>query len=225
MIPYSSALPMKSCYLELMSYYQDWRWLLSPASVASVTKSNRHLLNMGYAIDNGAYAYWSKGVAFNEKAFLRLLDKYAENADWIVIPDSIGNWEETVKMFMLWTARIWQYNRPLMLVAQDGAERDNYAEIRAVTRRNFGLPIGIFVGGSTDWKLTHAPILAQICIENNALCHIGRVNSAKRTRLCSEWGATSFDGSGMSRYSATARRVSREMQLLTLTDEEKEKLS
>ena len=208
---YTSAVPNKECWDILNKYCSDWRMLLSPASVRSITKSNRWMLNKnGYAIDNGVYADWSKGRPFNEKGFFKLLNEYAKNADWIVIPDAVGDFMETCKMFMLWYPRLIQYKRPLMFVAQDGIEQNDYATVRSMTKRG----VSIFVGGSTEFKLEHSSMIAKICKENKAQCHIGRVNSAKRVRMCFAWGATSFDGSGMSRFSKTADVVSRQLMKL-----------
>ena len=143
---------------------------MSPASVSSFGKKREHLLyERGYAIDNGVYSYWRRGLPFDDEAFIKLLDQYAEGADWII---------------------------RRMAVA-------------------VGRGVGIFIGGSTDWKLEHAGNIAKICRENNATCHVGRVNSARRARMCWNWGVSSFDGSGMSRFSPTAMYVSREMRDLT----------
>ncbi len=41
---------------------------------------------------------------------------------------------------------------------------------------------------------------AELARERGAICHVGRVNSARRIHLCASAGVTSFDGSGVSRY-------------------------
>lgn len=213
--PYASAIPSNQCLDELYKYCDDWRFLLSPVSLPSIGKRNRFLLwEKGYAIDNGVYSYWAKGKPFDDKAFFKLLDRYAQYADWIVIPDAVGDWEETLKMFMIWTPKLRIYNRPLMLVAQDGCQRQNFREIKSLLKRDWGINLGIFVGGKDDFKLSQSSKIAQICKQYNALCHIGRVNSAKRTRMCWDWEATSFDGSLMSRFPVKARIVSEELSKL-----------
>lgn len=215
MIPYASALPNKECLEMLDRYYDKWRFLLSPASVRSVSKKREHLLyNRGYAIDNGVYSDYVRNKKWDENSFLKLLDRFSEHCDWIVIPDSIGDWEATLSLFMIWVNKLFYYHRPLMLVAQDGAEKNNYREIKGITKNSSRIiegGIGIFIGGSTEWKLSHSRKIAQICRENNSRCHIGRVNSSKRVQLCYSWGATSFDGSGMSRFRETSRVVSKEV--------------
>lgn len=205
MIGYTSAIPNRSC-LKILN--RSWRLLLSPASVRSVTKKNRHILfQRGYAIDNGAYAWFNKDMDFQDDKFLALCDEYHKEADWIVIPDYVGDWWETARMFMLWYPRLIKYRKKLMFVAQDGIEKNNYATVKGMTSNG----VGIFVGGSTEWKINNGRNIAKICKDNNELCHIGRVNTAKRLKLCFDWGATSFDGSGMSRFSQTAVIMNREM--------------
>jgi hypothetical protein len=39
--------------------------------------------------------------------------------------------------------------------------------------------------------------------EHSAYLHIGRVNTARRIRLCADAGADSFDGTSVSRYATT----------------------
>jgi hypothetical protein len=220
LIPYASAMPNKGCQETLDRYYDGWRYMLSPASVASVGPRNRSLMyERGYAIDNGVYAYYKKGVPFNEKAFFRLLERYADGADWIVIPDAVGDWEKTIGLFMIWVSKLFKYHKPLMIVAQDGCELNDFREIRGVCANGHKMikgGIGIFVGGSDDFKLSQGGNIVQICKEFGTWCHIGRVNSIDRIRICDSWGATSFDGSGASRFSKTAEYLSSEMQRLSL---------
>jgi|DEB0MinimDraft_6_1074348.scaffolds.fasta_scaffold17442_2 hypothetical protein len=219
LIPYASAMPNKECQEILDRYYMGWRYLLSPASVASVGPRNRELMyERGYAIDNGVFAYHKKCVPFDEKAFFRLLNRYAEGADWIVIPDSVGNWEETISMFMIWVNKLFCYHKPLMLVAQDGCEENDFREIRGICANGHRMiegGIGIFVGGSDEFKLSQGGNISRVCAEYGTWCHIGRVNSIDRVRICDAWGATSFDGSGVSRFSKTAGYLSSEMRRLS----------
>tara|TARA_R110000751_G_scaffold73541_2_gene148710 strand:- start:977 stop:1651 length:675 start_codon:yes stop_codon:yes gene_type:complete len=211
MIPYASALPKKECLEILDKHFEGWRFLLSPASAPSVSKAREHLLyDYGYALDNGVYADWNKGRPFNEDRFLKLVEKWYHQADWIVIPDSVGNWTETLQMFQIWISRLMPYGRPLLMVAQDGCEENDFQTIRNIV--NYKSEIGIFIGGSTEFKMEYGGSIARICREAQRLCHVGRVNSAKRVRICDRWGVNSFDGSGMSMFSETARVVSKEMK-------------
>lgn len=74
-------------------------------------------------------------------------------------------------------------------------------------RRWLGPRVGIFVGGDTKWKLATMSIWARLAHDHGAICHVGRVNSAKRAKACDEAGIDQWDGSGPSRYEACLRQV------------------
>ncbi len=52
---------------------------------------------------------------------------------------------------------------------------------------------GIFVGGSTAWKLRTAPYWARVAREHGLLCHVGRVGTARRVRAMRQIGVGSID--------------------------------
>jgi len=62
--------------------------------------------------------------------------------------------------------------------------------------------VGIFVGGDTRWKLATMAQWARLAHAHGAICHVGRVNSARRIHLCAAAGIDSFDGSGVSRLAS-----------------------
>lgn len=82
-----------------------------------------------------------------------------------------------------------------MIVVQDGMEPRHL-------RRLIGPDVGIFIGGSTEWKLATMASWAKLAHSRGAQCHCGRVNSAKRIRLCEIAGIDSFDGTCASRYAS-----------------------
>jgi hypothetical protein len=92
-------------------------------------------------------------------------------------------------------------NRPALhgsqylLAVQNGMEPGHIAPL-------VGPEIGIFVGGDTPWKLATMAAWARLAHERGAICHIGRVNTVRRIRLCAAAGADSFDGSGVSRFAS-----------------------
>ena len=210
---YTAALPNRVCQQAIFELWPDMRYMLSPMCLRSFGRNRHHILKEnGYAIDNGAYGYYIKGESFNGGAFLSLCDEWHSAADWIVVPDKVGDWEETIKMSMRWTNILLSYGRPLLIVAQDGCEKDDYHTIKSILRsRIYG---GIFVGGTTDWKLNHLHTLANLCAAADKVCHVGRVNSGKRARHCFDSGVTSIDGSGMSRFLPTTLSVCRTLRHL-----------
>jgi hypothetical protein len=63
--------------------------------------------------------------------------------------------------------------------------------------------MGIFLGGSTEWKLATMYDWGLLACAARRWYHIGRVNTRRRIRLAAEAGADSFDGTSASRYSDT----------------------
>ena len=72
-----------------------------------------------------------------------------------------------------------------------------------------GPRVGIFVGGSTEWKVRTIGIWAQLARECGVWCHVGRVNAKRRMELCAQAGVTSFDGSGASKFAIHAKKQGR----------------
>jgi hypothetical protein len=191
LVPYSAI----SVGQQNMKYYDQypWRWLISPFRPNSnAWKKNCN----GYAIDNGAFVYGKRGLPFDEEPFLKDVDAFGEGADFIVIPDVLYNAEETLSIAERWIERLEGY--PLLIVAQDGMTKK---DLEVFTRRG----IGVFIGGSTEFKLGSMKWVADLCNQYRVLCHVGRVNSALRMSKCLQAGAHSFDGSGPARFENTCR--------------------
>ena len=169
MYVYTAALPNKPCQQVIDQIYPNMRYMLSPATVRSFGVSRHHILKRGYAIDNGAYNYYIRKVDFDKKAFYKLLDTWATGCDWVAIPDSVGNWEETKAMLDVWVPKLLEYKVPLLVVVQDGSEVNNYRDVHMLLDR---MDIqGIFVGGTTDWKLSNIQGLSNVCKQHNKHIH------------------------------------------------------
>lgn len=205
MIGYTAALPNKHCQTVIDYIYPAMRYMLSPACVRSFGPKRYNILYRGYAIDNGAYSYWVKNEPFNVPAFMALLDAFADRCDWIAIPDAVGDWDKTKFIMPDWVNRLDKYKKPLLAVAQNGSEIDQYFDLHALLQTNI---TGLFVGGTTEWKLKHIQGIANVCHQYGKICHVGRVNSSKRIQFCKDAGVTSIDGSGASRFKHNARIVS-----------------
>jgi hypothetical protein len=80
-----------------------------------------------------------------------------------------------------------------MIAVQDGFAPWHIA-------RFLGPGVGIFVGGSTEWKLATMAEWSRLAHTFGAKCHVGRVNTGRRVKLCDIAGVDSFDGSGPSRF-------------------------
>jgi hypothetical protein len=145
-----------------------------------------------YAVDNGAWSAYLNGRAFDTGAFRATVEVMGAGADWVVAPDIVQGGRKSLHVSESWLP--WLFDRaPITLIAvQDGMRPSDVRPIlRTCPRR-----IGIFLGGSTEWKLQMLSLWGELAEEVGCYYHVGRVNSVKRIRMCRYARAHSFDGSG-----------------------------
>ena len=178
------------------------RFLASPQYTLPTKKTIDALNIRGYALDNGAYLCHTSGQDFDEDLFLNFCKRYGRCADWIVLPDVVCDAKTTIANIPKYTQKIRAIlpTSRLLFVWQDGMSKD---DITPFLKQG----IGVFVGGSTEGKLSAMYWIAALCREYNVWCHIGRVNSVKRLKAVLSCGANSFDGSGIVRYMPTLKRM------------------
>lgn len=170
-----------------------WRLLVSAAACL------RHE-GFPYALDNGAWTAYQQGRPFDERAFEVALRKLGRGADWSVLPDIVEGGAASLEVSLRWMRRVLDESPRALLAVQDGLTP---ADVRPF----LGERVGIFIGGSTPWKLATVDQWSQLGREVGCWVHVGRVNTARRISLCVGAGATSFDGTSASRYSKTVRRL------------------
>lgn len=172
---------------------RGWRLLLSPAGV---------LRDEGfpYALDNGAWSYHQRGAPFDSDAFARAVDAVGARADWIVIPDRVGDAVGTLAMFDLWWPRLRGVGL-LLFALQDGMSA---ADVDSAMRPG----VGLFLGGSTAFKEGEAIAWGHYARARSLYLHMGRVNSARRIALASEAGVHSVDGTSATRFAVTIPALS-----------------
>lgn len=146
-----------------------------------------------YALDNGAWTSFQRGEPFDVDAFSRLLASHGDGADWVVAPDIVGGGLASLDLSLSWLPRCTSSCTSVLIAVQDGMVPADVAGI-------VGGTIGIFVGGSTEWKLASLPMWGAYARDRGVWCHVGRVNSRRRIFQCLAAGATSFDGTSASRY-------------------------
>lgn len=152
-----------------------------------------------YALDNGAWTAFQRGEPFDVPAFEKAVALLGPGADWIVLPDIVAGGLASLRFSLEWLDTL--RSRPelagarYLLAVQNGMKPCHVASL-------VGPQIGIFVGGDTPWKLATMAAWTRLAHERGAICHVGRVNTARRIRLCAAAGADSFDGSGVSRFAS-----------------------
>lgn len=170
-----------------------WKLLVSAAGVLRTE-------GMPYALDNGAWSAFQQARPFDEDAFMRAVDQLGEGADWIVLPDIVADGMRSLDYSLTWLERLRGLPTRLLIAVQDGMEIDDV--------RPFLSPaVGIFVGGTTEWKEATAGAWGSAARRRNCYLHVGRVNSVRRIRLCAAAGANSIDGTSATRFSMTLSRL------------------
>jgi hypothetical protein len=166
-----------------------WRLMVS---ATGVLRSE----GMAYALNNGAWSAHCAGTKFDHAAFLRAVDKLGEGADWIVLPDIVAGGLASLDLSLKRKDALRGIPTPLMIAVQDGMQPSD-------VREHLSMSVGIFLGGSTAWKEATAMQWGHLARRRNCLLHVGRVNSQRRVAICAAAGASSFDGSSVSRYACT----------------------
>lgn len=159
--------------------------MLSPAGVLR-TEGFR------YCLDNGAWSAFQQKKPWNERAFIGALCKFGSGADFVVAPDIVCGGQESLAMSRQWLGCCMSECRRVLIAVQNGMTPDD-------VRPWLNGRVGVFVGGDTEWKERTMATWAALARECNAYCHVGRVNSQRRVKLCQMAGIDSFDGSGPSR--------------------------
>lgn len=155
-----------------------------------------------YALDNGAWTDFQRGRDFDNEKFRRLVDEFGSHADWIIAPDIVAGGVRSLRLSMLWLPHLLLRCRLVLIAVQDGMTPADLAAIVMPKR------IGIFLGGSTDWKVANMRCWGEFCAEHGVYYHVGRVNSVKRIALACFAGADSIDGTSATRFAVTLPKLS-----------------
>lgn len=166
-----------------------WRCLLSPVAPRLPAGFEGR-----YALDNGAWTAFQRKESWDEGAFVETLGKYGAGADWVVSPDIVEGGAASLALSKAWLSACLDACRVVLVAVQDGMEAIDVEHL-------LGPRVGLFVGGSTEWKEQSLGMWGQLAEKSGCWLHVGRVNSQRRIRWCHEVGADSFDGSGAAIFS------------------------
>lgn len=148
-----------------------------------------------YALDNGAWTAFTKGEDFDVEAFERAYAMLGPGADFVIAPDIVAGGHRSLDMSLDWLPRLGDASL-VLIPNQDGLEPEDFADL-------VGPRVGVFHGGSTEWKVGQMVKWGRWCAERGVYFHVGRVNTAVRFRLAHVAGAHSVDGSSASRFAVT----------------------
>lgn len=151
--------------------------------------------------DNGAWADFQAGRSFDEDAFDRFLDWIAPYGPrWIVLPDIVAGGLHSLELSVRWSNRCLSAAPMALLAVQDGMTESDVAPL-------VGPKVGVFLGGSTPWKISTMGAWGEFCARRALHYHVARVNTQCRMKQAAAAGASSFDGSSASRYAVTLPKL------------------
>lgn len=153
--------------------------------------------------DNGAWKDFQTGQPFDEEEYDRFLEWLAAQSvvpQWLVLPDIVAGGLPSLELSVRYMNRCRSVAPMVLLAVQDGMTE---ADIRPL----IGPHVGVFLGGSTAWKLATMLQWGRLCAELGAYYHVARVNTAKRMFLAIASDADSIDGSSASRFAVTLPKL------------------
>jgi hypothetical protein len=172
-----------------------WRLLMSPDTL-NVAKGKRAPswddgTPAKYALDNGAWGCHQQNRTFDAAAFRWAYDRIGAAADWIVAPDIVGAGHASLRLTESWLPRL--QHRLVLIAVQDGMNPRDIDPLMGPSR-------GIFLGGSTEWKLKTIAQWGKYARRIGCYYHVARVNSIRRIRMAQCAGAQSVDGTSATRF-------------------------
>lgn len=171
----------------------NWRILLTPSNPKKPD-------GFRFAIDNGAWTCFMQNKAFNDEKFIQLVEASGECADFVVLPDVVQGGTKSFDLSSLWLHKLRGLH--LLFPVQDGM---NVHDVEAMLTTH--CDVGLFLGGSTEYKLATMPFWGAMAARLGRWLHVGRVNTARRIRLCAEAGVTSFDGTSATMFSCNVDKL------------------
>ena len=184
-------------------------WIVGP----NAYKKHRFWPWIFYALDNDAFAAWTKGEPWDAAAFFEMLQEtklQPVKPLWVIVPDVVGDLKATKSNWKKYAGKVAEFGWPLAFAVQDGMKRDDVPTDADV----------VFVGGSDqqNWKWR----TAHYWCDHFERVHIGRVNSIRRVRYSERIGAESVDGSSWFRDPSRSRLTDLENWLAGHEDKQTE---
>lgn len=156
-----------------------------------------------WVADNGAWADFQAGRQFYDDEFERFLmwveDQPVPPA-WLVLPDIVAGGLASLALSVRYINRCLSVAPMVLIAVQDGMTVDDLVPL-------VGPKVGVFMGGSTEWKVSQMRHWGEFSEAHGAHYHVARVNSIKRMSLAVYAKAASIDGSSASRYAVSLPKL------------------
>tara|TARA_R110002060_G_scaffold60966_1_gene70556 strand:- start:1089 stop:1688 length:600 start_codon:yes stop_codon:yes gene_type:complete len=155
---------------------------------------------MSYAIDNGAWSAYTADRDWDPAPFIKTLIEHGSESDFVVVPDIVAGGAASLDRSLEWLDRVLEHAPTALIAVQDGMKPSDIEHLLSSR-------IGVFVGGSTEWKIATLNEWARAARAAGAWCHVGRVNTVGRMNRCSTAGVTSIDGTSVTRFACTLPKL------------------
>lgn len=141
--------------------------------------------NLRWCLDSGGYT--KPFVEESWKKRVSEYSKYIPTCDFVVVPDVVYNYKETLERFHKYNSFVKGEGFPSAFVSQDGIR------IEEIPFSEFDV---LFIGGSNEHKLgEEGRKIINYAKFIGKRIHVGRVNSLKRIKIfsdCDSWDGTHF---------------------------------
>ena len=198
--PYASRTGTKTTIAAM--HAAGWGELVSPVQTYAAPPPLR------YVIDNGAWSQfqyrlkWLESregpppAEFDRDGFAALVEKWGGAADWTALPDIVAGGIRSLAFSLDWLPWVLEHTPTALLAVQDGMDPHHVEHL-------LGPRVGIFLGGSTEWKIGTMERWGQLAARTGCHYHVARVNTADRIRRSQLCGAHSFDGTSVTLFAKT----------------------
>lgn len=156
-----------------------------------------------WAADNGAWTDHQAGRPFDEdryEKFLGWVETQKVVPAWCVLPDVVAGGRSSLELSSRYLNRCLAVAPLVLLPVQNGMVE---ADIAAMVGPN----VGVFLGGTTEWKLETMARWGVFCARHRVHYHVARVNTTRRMFAAIAAGAHSVDGSSASRYATNLPKL------------------
>lgn len=186
-----------------------WRYLINPLDP-------RDPEDIAHMVDCGAwpaFVAWKAGkIAENMldlEAFEVALDRYGPTADMVVLPDIVEGGVASLDLSARWMNRCLATTSKVLISVQNDMEPRHL-------RPYVGAKVGIFLGGSTEWKKDTMRSWGEFCHEVGCHYHVARVNTPRRYAIARWSGAHSTDGTSGTKFSKNMPKIDAARRQMTL---------
>ena len=118
-----------------------------------------------YVLDNGAWSDFQASRPFDDVAFERLIERLGARAQWIVLPDIVAGGLASLELSLRWSNRCLSACPMVLLAVQDGMTEADVSPF-------VGPAIGLFLGGSTPWKISTMAAWGAFCCSRGVYYHV-----------------------------------------------------